>query len=119
MECVAYLSGSRPTPLTRWLTSRAYWRVVRCRSGPPRPGNKHWSKLSIADPEVVVHRLPGHLGQLEANWSAGLALADVSAVDRVAVGCHVIDAESDEVAASQLAVDGEIEERQVPHAPPQ
>ena len=59
-------------------------------------------------------RLPGPLGQLEANWPAGLVLPDIGTVDRVAVWCHVIDAQSDEVAASQLAVDGQIE---IPHAP--
>jgi hypothetical protein len=75
------------------------------------------AKLSAPDPKVVVQRLLRHLGQLEANWPTGLALPDIGAVDRVAVGRHIIDLESNEIAAAQLAVDGEIEERQVPHAP--
>jgi len=30
MECVAYLRGSMPIPLTHSPTRRAYWRVDRC-----------------------------------------------------------------------------------------
>ena len=85
--------------------------------GAATAGKQALAKLSAADPKVVVHRLPGHLGQLEANRTTGLALPDVGAVNRVAVGCHVVDAESDEIAPAQLAIDREIEERQVSHAP--
>ena len=56
--------------------------------------------LSAADPEVVVQRLPRHLGQLEANRSTRLPLADGGAVDGVAVGRHVIDTEGNEVATT-------------------
>ena len=62
-------------------------------------------------------RLTGHLRQLKANGTAGLPLTDVGAVNRVAVRGHVIDSESNEIAAAQLAIDCEVEERQVPHAP--
>jgi hypothetical protein len=74
------------------------------------------TKFSAADPKVVVQCLPGHVGQLETNRPTGLALPGVCAVNRVAVGCHVIDVERHEIAAAQLAIDGEIEERQVADA---
>jgi hypothetical protein len=67
--------------------------------------------------QVVVERLTRHLGQLEPDGSAGLALADSGAVDGVAVRRHVIDAERHQIAASQLAVDGEVEQHQVTRAP--
>jgi hypothetical protein len=37
IECVANFNGSRPMLLTHRETSRANWRVVRDRSGPPPP----------------------------------------------------------------------------------
>jgi hypothetical protein len=61
------------------------------------------ANLSATDPKVVVHhRLPGHLGQLEANRPTCLALPDVGSINRIAVGCHVVDAESHEIAPAQL-----------------
>jgi hypothetical protein len=74
-------------------------------------------QLSATAPKIVVHRLSGHFGQLEANRMTGLPLPDSRSVKRVSVGCHVLDAQSDEIAPAQLAVDGEIEERQVSYAP--
>jgi hypothetical protein len=55
------------------------------------------TELATADPKVVVQCLSGYFSQLEANWPAGLALPNVGTVNRVAVGCHVIDAESNEI----------------------
>jgi hypothetical protein len=75
------------------------------------------AKLSTADPKVVVHRLPRHFGQLEANRATGLPLPHVGAVNRVTIGRHVVDAESNEVATAQFAIDGKIEQRQVAYAP--
>lgn len=73
-------------------------------------------RLPVADPQIVVQCLPCHLGQLEPNRPAGLPLANVGTVDGAAVRRHVIDAKGDKVAAAQLAVDGEIEERQITRA---
>ena len=69
-----------------------------------------------ADPQIVIQCLPCDLRQLESGGPTCLALANTSAVDRIAVIAvrrHVIDAEHDEVAAAQFAVDGKIEQRQV------
>src|SRR5262249_10419344 len=41
----------------------------------------------------------------------------VGTIDGVAVGCHVVDPQCDQIAATQLAVDGKIEQRQVARAP--
>jgi hypothetical protein len=108
---------TRPIPLTHSETSRAYCRVVRCASGPRRPGNRHWP-----GPRPVARRYSSsecrvHLGQFESDGPAGLALADGGAVDGVAVGRHVIDAQRHEIAAAQLAVDGEVEQGQVSGTP--
>jgi hypothetical protein len=68
--------------------------------------------FAVAHAQVVVQRLACDLRQLEA-YPAGLTLAHVGAVDGVAIGCHVIDAKRYEIAAAQLAVDRQIEQRQV------
>jgi hypothetical protein len=53
-----------------------------------------------------------HVGQLEPDGPAGLALPDGGAVDGVAVGRYVIDAQCHQIAAAQFAVDGEVEQGQ-------
>src|SRR5262245_36907494 len=76
-------------------------------------------RFAVTDPEVVVQRLSRDLCQFEPDWPARLSLPDVGAIDCVAVGCHVIDAQRDEIAAPQLAVDGEVEQGQVAPSPVQ
>jgi hypothetical protein len=60
---------------------------------------------------VVIDRLPGLLGDLKSHrlffWRTGRAL------DRISVWSNVLDLEGDNIAAAQLAVDGEVEQRQV------
>jgi hypothetical protein len=50
-----------------------------------------------------------YLRQLKSNRPARLLLTNIGAVNRVTLGRNVIDAEGDEIAAAQFAVDGEIE----------
>jgi hypothetical protein len=94
--------------------------VLACRQMPIRPTTA-WEQalagLSIADPKVIVNSLPRYFGQLEANRPTGLPLSDVGSVNCVSVGRYVIDAESDKIAAAQLAIDGEVEKRQVTYPP--
>jgi hypothetical protein len=56
------------------------------------------------------------LRQLEPDGPTRLSLAHIGAIDRVAVGRYVIDTKRNEIASAQLAVDGQIEERQVARA---
>ena len=70
-----------------------------------------------ADPQIVVERLPRDLCQFKPDGAARLSLAHVCAVDRVAVGRHVVNAKRYKIAAPQLAVDGKIEEDQVACTP--
>src|SRR5215471_5808242 len=73
-----------------------------------------WSVAARA--QILVQRLPRDLRQLEPDGPTSLPLADIGAVDGVAVGCHVIHAQGDEIAATELAVDRQIEHRQVTRA---
>ena len=54
------------------------------------------------------------LGDLEPNWSLDLALDDRSAFFHLARGIDIRGFELHEIASARLAVDGRIEERNVP-----
>jgi hypothetical protein len=57
----------------------------------------------------------GH--RLKASGPAGLPLTEIGSVNRIAVGRHIIiDAQCNEVTATQFAVNGEIEQGQVARA---
>jgi hypothetical protein len=66
--------------------------------------------FAVARPQMVVHRLPCDLRQFEPDGATRLSLTHVRPVDRVAVRRHIIDLQRHEIAATQLAVDGEIEQ---------
>src|SRR5919106_2908501 len=67
--------------------------------------------------KVLVDRLTRLLGDLEPDRKTGLALPNGRAVDGIAMWCDVLNLEAHHVAPAQLAIDREIEERQVPGAP--
>ena len=48
---------------------------------------------------------------------ARLALADRRTIERIPIRRHVIDADNDNVAAAQLAVDRQVEQREIPFKP--
>jgi hypothetical protein len=54
------------------------------------------------------------LGYLELHRPAGLALEDHCSAANTITGCYVGYLQTDQVTASQLAVQGKIEERQIP-----
>ena len=63
--------------------------------------------------QIVVDGLTGLIGQLELDRPAGFLLPYRCAVDGISVRCNVFDLEGDDIAAAQLAVDGEIEHGEV------
>jgi len=65
---------------------------------------------------MVVDRLPGLLGDFEFDRPACLLLADCRPVHGVAVRGDILDLQAHNVAAAELAVDRDIEERQIPSA---
>src|SRR5262245_21721875 len=90
-------------------------REVLVRYSPPL--EQALSRRSVASLEIDDQRLARHFGQLEANRAAGLALPNTGAVKGVAVGGHIVHAKRHQIAPAQLAVDRQIEERQVADAP--
>ena len=80
------------------------------------PWEEALARHQTACSKVIVNSLPCHFGYLETNLPTGLPPTDGSSIDGVAVGSHIIDADRDKVAATQLAVDGEVEQGQVARA---
>src|SRR4051794_857533 len=63
--------------------------------------------------QPIADRGPRLLRDLELDWSPGLLLDHGPAVSHPATGAHVLDSYRDEIAAAQLAVDGEVEQGKV------
>ena len=80
---------------------------------PPVPAEQEFARFLAGGPQVVVDGLPGLLGDFEPDRNARLFLPDGGAIDGVSMGRDVVDLESHDIAPAQLAVDGEIEHRQV------
>src|SRR5437868_5543014 len=62
---------------------------------------------------MVVDRLPSLLGDFKSDRPACLALADACPIRCVAVWGDIVDFQAHNVAAAKLAVDRDIEERQI------
>jgi hypothetical protein len=67
--------------------------------------------------KVLIDRLARLLGDLEPDRKTGLALPNGRTVDGLSIWRDVLDFEAHHVAAAQLAINCEIEERQVARAP--
>ena len=80
---------------------------------PPVPTEQKFARFLAEGSHVVVNGLPGLLGDFEPDRNARLFLPDGGAIDGVSMGRNVVDLESHDIAPAQLAVDGEIEYRQV------
>jgi hypothetical protein len=63
---------------------------------------------------MVVNRLARLLCDLEANGPSRLSLADASPIDGTAIGCYVSDPQTDDVTSTKFAIDGEVEQREIP-----
>lgn len=72
-----------------------------------------FSPLLDSNPKVLADCRPGRLGQFEFGRPAGLLLSDSRAVGRIVARRNVIDLYGYEVAAAQLAFDGDVEQRQI------
>jgi len=92
--------------------------LSRCETAlwPPSTCEQELPGAAASHPQVIIYRLPGLFGQLEPNRAAGLLLSNARAVDGVAIGCHIVDANGDHIAAAQLAVDGQVKEGKVTRA---
>src|SRR5271169_6211240 len=92
-------------------------RVLARRKVPFPPGNS-WG-TNIGPPglelgEPLADAAPGLLGDLELHRSARLFLDHNRSVANSASADNVIDRQPDEIATPELAVDGQVEHREIP-----
>jgi hypothetical protein len=71
----------------------------------------------IGGSDIIIDRLAGLLCHLEPDRLAGLPLAHGCPIDRMTMRSNVLDPQADNVASSELAIDGQIEHREVACAP--
>jgi hypothetical protein len=71
----------------------------------------------LCSPEIFVDGLSGLIRQLEFDRSASFLLPNHRAVDSISVWRNVLDLEADHIAASELAVYGQIEHSEVAGSP--
>lgn len=69
------------------------------------------SRFDLRKP--VLDRDAGLLGDLELNRLACLLLNDSGAVSNAVAGAHIVDLQSHKIAASEYAIDGQIEKSEV------
>lgn len=109
---VRLLQPRRGHPLfddPRVLSGGHVWRVVQ----PAWKEKLLRLQLCLLDP--CRNRRSRRLGQLELYWPLRLPLDDRRTGQDLAAMGHVTNAEGDEIASAQLAVDGQVEQRQIPH----
>jgi hypothetical protein len=75
------------------------------------------ASLLPGGPQVLIDCLTGLLRQLESDWPARLSLTHRRTVDGNTLRSYVIHRQVDDIAPSQLAIDREIEHREVAHSP--
>lgn len=63
--------------------------------------------------QEVVNGLPGLIRQLELDRPPGLLMPDGRTIDRIAIRSDIFDPQGDDVATTQLAVDGKVEKGKV------
>ena len=73
------------------------------------------ARLPSGSSEVVIDSLPGLLGEFEPDGLSSLPLAHGGAINDITTGSNIFDLQGDDIASTLLAVDGEIEHRQVTH----
>lgn len=76
-------------------------------------GEQELARLARRQAQVLINRLASLVSQLEPNWPTRLLLADGCAIHGVTVRGYIIDANGDDVAAAQLAIDRQVEEGKV------
>jgi hypothetical protein len=83
---------------------------------PRRPVNRYSPGL-VGCFQVVVDSLTGLIRQLELHWSPRLPLPHGCAIDCIAIRSNIIDLQGDDIATTELAVDGKIEQGEVAGSP--
>jgi hypothetical protein len=91
-------------------------RVLSPRDAPSRAraaGEHEFTGLLGGGSYVIINSLSGLFRQLEPDGLPRLFLSDRGPIDCVSAGCNIFDLEGDDIAATQLTIDGQIKHCQV------
>jgi hypothetical protein len=88
---------------TVWLSPQTAWEQIS-------------ALASVEAGEPLANSSAGLVGNLELHRPAGLLLNDGRAIANSSTSEHVIDPQTDEIAAPELAVDLQIEHREITFA---
>jgi hypothetical protein len=119
MKWVPYPAGSSPIDLTQAPTIREYCRVERFGDSDTQLGNRNCSGFKCA--AAIQAATAPRVCSVSSNWTGRCALffwhengtaGDVTALD------HIVDTKPHQIASPQLAVDGEVEQREFPDPMP-
>ena len=73
--------------------------------------------LPLGEAKIFIYRLARLLGYFKPDRAARFLLPDRGAFDGIAVRRDILHLEAHHIAAAQLAIDGEIEQRQIAYLP--
>jgi hypothetical protein len=76
-------------------------------------GEQKLARFLAGDPYIVLDHLAGLLRQFEPDGLPGLLLSHLRPINCVPARSDILDFEGDDIAPTQLTVDGQIEHRQV------
>jgi hypothetical protein len=103
-----------PNPIHNVLNGAMHSRCPeRAPTRSARRGKQKFSWLPVGNTNVIIDRLPGLFGEFEPHGLPRLLLTHRRSVDGIAVRGDVLDLERHDIAATEFAVDGEIEHCQV------
>jgi len=76
-------------------------------------GEQVLTRLLVGCFQIVVDSLTGLIRQLELHWSPCLPLPHGRTIDCIAIRSDITDLQGDEIATTELAVDGKVEQGKV------
>jgi hypothetical protein len=100
-------STARPAEHTGGSCHRAVWLSA--------PGKHEFTGPSAGLLQIGINRLARRLRQLEPDRPARFPLADGRSIDCVTVRGHIFDLQGNHITTAELAVDREIEHRELSH----
>ena len=72
-----------------------------------------WALLMTSSRQVSLYRLPGLFGDFEPDRSTSLALPDGRAINAQVIWSNLVSQQADDITASQLAVDCNVEQGEI------
>src|SRR5580692_2579471 len=79
-------------------------------------GEQELARPLARHPWIIIDGLAGLVAQFKSDGPPGFLLSDCRAIRRVPAGSHILNPDGDNITATKLAVDRQIEHREVASA---